>query len=303
MLVGILWLGMLMGFGGLKGQHLPHFGQYMFNGLVLNPAYAGHKGALDLGLLHRNQWLGFNGAPKTFTFAAHAPSRNGKNNYGVVLGHDRLGPRRGNMLRGMYSYRLFTGDWSVAMGLQGEMGWLSVNYNDLGRESQGDPIAEANYPTVIVPQAGTGLWISHSKFYLGLSAPTLIRVNNSAYDLHFGNAINYRNYFLTTGFILRAAPDILVKPSILVKYTRESPWQVDLNTNVILKEQLNLGLSYRSNGVVLGLMEFYFNEQFRSGISYEWNFGDLSRYQSGSLEFTMGYLFGYKVKTPGLRYF
>ena len=64
----------------LKAQHAPQFGQYMFNGLVINPAYAGSKGALYTTLLTRAQWTGFTGAPRTANLSIHTTSRNLVNN-------------------------------------------------------------------------------------------------------------------------------------------------------------------------------------------------------------------------------
>ena len=51
----------------LVAQHTPLTSQYLFNGLVINPAYAGSRDALTGNLTHRQQWVGFEGAPITQT--------------------------------------------------------------------------------------------------------------------------------------------------------------------------------------------------------------------------------------------
>ena len=43
---------------GLKAQQDIMLSQYMFNGLFLNPAYAGSHKYVSATLLHRNQWAG-----------------------------------------------------------------------------------------------------------------------------------------------------------------------------------------------------------------------------------------------------
>lgn len=304
----ILFLGLLIAVccgsrGKVGAQHLAHYGQYMFNGLVLNPAYAGHKGVLDLGLLSRAQWLGFPGAPRTATFTVHSPSRNLKNNFGAVFSNDRLGPRQSNLFNGIYSYRLFFGKASFSMGLQGGLRLLGTRYDKLGFEDQGDPNIDNPPPTVAVPQAGVGLWLNHPNFYLGISVPEIVRLKTGAYNLHYGNALNYTNYFATAGLMIKIGRDLRIKPSVLVKYTDAVPIQVDINTNLIFKDILVTGFSYRTNGGVVGLMECHFNEQLRLGFSYEMNIQELRSYQSGTAEISLGYSFGYKVKTPDLRYF
>ena len=57
----------------VKAQQQAHYTQYMYNTISVNPAYAGSRGALSLGLLHRSQWVGLAGAPTSQTFFAHTP--------------------------------------------------------------------------------------------------------------------------------------------------------------------------------------------------------------------------------------
>ena len=51
------------------GQQDPQYTQYMYNMNVINPAYAGSRGTLSLGMLGRKQWTDIDGAPKTATFS------------------------------------------------------------------------------------------------------------------------------------------------------------------------------------------------------------------------------------------
>jgi type IX secretion system PorP/SprF family membrane protein len=51
------------------------FTQYMFNGLAINPAYAGSHETISMTALARKQWVGLEGAPSTQTFSIHSPLR------------------------------------------------------------------------------------------------------------------------------------------------------------------------------------------------------------------------------------
>ena len=42
----------------LDAQQDPHYTQYMYNMNVVNPAYAGSRGTLSIGILGRTQWVG-----------------------------------------------------------------------------------------------------------------------------------------------------------------------------------------------------------------------------------------------------
>ena len=53
-----------------SGQQLPIYSQYLFNRFLINPAVAGSDGYTSLNLTAREQWVGYDGAPRTFSFSA-----------------------------------------------------------------------------------------------------------------------------------------------------------------------------------------------------------------------------------------
>lgn len=71
----LLYIFIIMAAFKLKAQHSPMYSQYLLNGLAINPAYSGRNEALDLTLLHRQQWIGIDGAPVTTAFTANTPLR------------------------------------------------------------------------------------------------------------------------------------------------------------------------------------------------------------------------------------
>src|ERR1700743_695202 len=75
-------------------QQTIQFSQYMFNGLALNPAYAGYREDLTLNLTDRIQWGGINDAPQTSSVAVDglANQDNKKVGLGFIATLDQLGP-------------------------------------------------------------------------------------------------------------------------------------------------------------------------------------------------------------------
>ncbi|MBN3584785.1 type IX secretion system membrane protein PorP/SprF, partial [Algoriphagus aestuarii] len=49
------------GIGRVNSQQLPQFSQYIFNGLHINPGYAGYKGEPYIQSTYRSQWVNFPG--------------------------------------------------------------------------------------------------------------------------------------------------------------------------------------------------------------------------------------------------
>jgi type IX secretion system PorP/SprF family membrane protein len=60
-------------------QQRPHFTQYLINPYLVNPAITGIDNYTDVKIGMRDQWIGFNGAPKTTYLTIHGPI--GKNDY------------------------------------------------------------------------------------------------------------------------------------------------------------------------------------------------------------------------------
>ena len=57
-------LVLLLSSAGLAQQN-PQFSQYLQNSLILNPAIIGAEDITEFTLGYRNQWTGFEGAPRT----------------------------------------------------------------------------------------------------------------------------------------------------------------------------------------------------------------------------------------------
>ena len=67
----------LLGISGkMLAQQDPMYSEYVFDGLIINPAYAGTRDVLTTTLLYRDQWVSIPGAPRTGMFSIDAPLRN-----------------------------------------------------------------------------------------------------------------------------------------------------------------------------------------------------------------------------------
>ncbi|MBF4986343.1 type IX secretion system membrane protein PorP/SprF, partial [Nonlabens mediterrranea] len=57
----------------VTAQQDPQYTQYMYNPITINPAYAGNRGVMSVVGLHRSQWVGLDGAPRTQSLSLHTP--------------------------------------------------------------------------------------------------------------------------------------------------------------------------------------------------------------------------------------
>ena len=287
----------------MKAQYPGFFGQYMFTHLAINPAYAGSTGLMNATMVYRNQWTGFPGAPKTQMLTFHAPLKDKRNNFGFLMGFDAIGVSRQFLLQGIYAYRIDAGKVKLALGLQGGLSSLQNRWENLDLPDPGDGAFPLNTPAVFIPQVGTGFYMNHESFYLGISVPELLKYKGAQYRVFFSKKADFRIFFISGGVLLKASNNLKVKPSFLLKYSKSSKFQIDLNVNLIIKDLIWVGTSFRTNDAVLGIVQFQANQQIRIGYVYERSTSPLRYWNSGTHEILLSYDFKFRLKTTGVRYF
>ena len=278
----------------LYAQHDNLYSQYMFNGLLVNPAYAGSNEVLNATFVNRNQWVGFDGAPRTSTFSLHTPLKNKKINVGITFTNDCYGITTQNKINAIYAYRLFFKKSSLSFGLQVGVDFIKNNWNLIQTTTPNDQVFTSQFSQQTVPQTGFGIYYKAQKFYAGISSPDLLSIGTPS--------TLYKSALLTGGYLFDVSENVKIKPFVLVKYIRNSPVEVDLNAIVYFK-MVGIGYSYRTNDAMVFLATVNVSKQFSFGYSYDLTTSKLSTYVRGSHEIMLKYEFGYKVNPQSPRYF
>src|SRR5687768_11498760 len=128
----IIVLGILLAAGLASAQQRPLQSLYMFDPLLVNPAYAGSHVQLSGTAIYRNQWVNFDGAPKTFTGTVHSGFRKARVGLGIIFANDQIGVHSDNSLYGVYSYKIPLSQRKngavLSMGLQAGFNTLRSDY-------------------------------------------------------------------------------------------------------------------------------------------------------------------------------
>ncbi|TZF81067.1 type IX secretion system membrane protein PorP/SprF [Pedobacter sp. BS3] len=313
---------------GLKAlaQQDPQYSQYMFNMLVINPAYAGYKETINLSLLHRNQWTGIDGAPNTQSFIADGAFFNEKRvGLGLSLINDKIGFQRQTSAFVDYSYRLPVSDDNarLSFGLAIGVTEYVLNARQAVVDEADDPNFTNGHQTYFSPDAKFGVFYNNDRFYVQGSVVNLL-----------SHAINYRDgsnntiarqgrhYFLGAGYLADIGDDVKFKPSLLIREDTKSPTNIDVSTFFLLKETVWLGASYRAGvnlwkksnlnvanfqqNSLVGALEVFVAKNLRLGYAYDYSLSALTNYSNGTHEISVGFtLNGKKAGTALLtpRYF
>lgn len=282
------------GMDSVQAQQDTRYSQYMFNGLVLNPAYGGSVEGTSLSAFYRNQWLNIDGAPQTYSFSGH--SRLGdKIGVGGYVQHDEIGVTKTTSAYLTYAYRFPFANANISIGVNGGVDFYASNLTDVqalpGSPGGLDPVFQEDVSR-LMPNFGVGIYYHSDYFYLGASTPRLL---TNKFDTPTKLARQYRHYLGTVGIVLPVTKQVKINPSMLFKTVpAEAPYQFDFNLNLIFMDMVWIGSSYRT-GKEFGpesvdfIAGFMLRNGLRVGYAYDLTLTELEQFTTGSHEFTIGW--------------
>lgn len=272
-----------------NAQQDPQYTQYMYNTQVVNPAYAGSRETLSIGSLYRTQWVGLDGAPKTFTLSGHAPVGLSNVGLGMSIVRDEIGPSTETWANVDISYTIQTSErGKLAVGIKTGASILGIDFSKLNIADPND-IPEGNIDNKINFQIGAGAFYYTDKFYAGLSIPNFVESEHfqqaSIEDAQL-NAVGKErlHYFFITGYVFDLSDNVKFKPSAMTKLVTGSPLQVDGSANFLFNDKFTLGAAYRWSAAWSAMVGFQMTEELFLGFGYDRETTDLTKYNDGSFE-------------------
>ena len=276
-----LYLAALLALGGLAdavAQQDPHYTQYMYNMNVINPAYAGSKENLAVGLLYRKQWVDIQDSPSTGTLSAHTPV--GKNvGLGLSFINDQIGPVSENNIYADFSYTLnLGGEHRLALGLKAGLTLHDVGlYDDIAAHwlpAPGDDAFSENISNSYF-NIGSGFFYYTQKYYVAFSVPNMLKSKHLDFNgREFGSEVSH--YFLTAGYVFQLTDNFKMKPSAMVKSAFGVQPSIDGSLNFLFNEKFEIGATYRLDDSFGGMVNYAITPNLRIGYAYDHIVSDLN---------------------------
>jgi len=276
-------------------QQDPQFSQYMYNRLFTNPGYAGSNDGICGNLIGRYQWAGFDGAPKTIVLGVDATITKIHGGVGLVVMEDKIGFQNTIAARVAYAYRMNVGSGKLGIGVDVGIISSSMNGNEFVAIQPGDPQIPTGKSSDLVPDLGAGVYYNTDKLYFGVSGAHLL---GGKLEFDGKDPFNVaRHLYATAGYDYEINPTFSLRPSIFIKSDLAST-QLDVNLNLLIKQMVWAGVSYRIDDAVVAMAGAQFGE-LRFGYAYDFTTSKLGgSNSSGSHELFIGYC--YKFNKPGV---
>jgi len=278
------------------------FTQYLFNGLILNPAYAGYQDELSLNTTYRSQWVGIPQAPKSFSLSADLPLIQDKLSGGLLIVKDQLGAQENQQAEIDLSYRVRLGNSeNLQFGVGGNINQNAINPNLLVLLVP-ETVTSKYLQNTVFGNLRFGLYWYNSKNYAGLSVNDLRNITVDPGNLYIGI---HPNYYLTAGNLSPFSTSIQIKSSFLIQEDFINPTNLDLNLFLLFSEKIWFGLSYRtefniiktnnlpnnlaSKNSLSGSIQIFSPGNWRFGYAYDYSLNQLSSVSQGSHEVSISY--------------
>ena len=286
----------------MMAQQDARYSQYMFNSLLLNPAYAGSSGTTNVSAFYRTQWVGLDGAPTSINLSANgALGDDDQIGVGGFLEYDKVGLHNTWKIFGTYAYHLQIGNGKLGIGLQagGSLFSADLSQAETTETGGGNDVVFQNDLSRFLPNFGLGLYYHTDRFYAGVSVPQLLsnRLKSGESSISLV-AEQYRHYYFTAGVVIEASESFKIIPSTLIKAVPiNAPTQMDFNVNFMFNDAFWVGSSARfSEDFDPESLDFLLGVQLKNGLrigyAYDLTLSDLSDFNDGSHEIGIGFDFG-----------
>ncbi|HBS86949.1 MAG: hypothetical protein A2W91_01915 [Bacteroidetes bacterium GWF2_38_335] len=298
-------------------QQNAQYNHYIFNQLVLNPAYAGTKGLVNVNGIYASQWSGLDGAPTTQSVSIEGPVFNNIG-LGLHLIKDEIGSQSNQGLFGSYAFRVkLTKKLKLSMGISTGVTYHSLDGTTLISENPDDPAIPMTLEKTAVFDSKIGMFLYSKRFYFGFSVTELTANIMDSYDMMVAGQIQH--YYMTAGYVAKLSEDIKFKPSFLIKEDFKAPTNMDLNAFFLYKnlfwlggtirtgaevfKNKNLDESLRNRDAIIVMTELNVTDHLRIGYAYTFTTSALKEYTGH--EISLGYYFKPDTKSKMLtpRYF
>lgn len=283
-----------------KAQQQPLYSQYVFNGVVINPAHMSTESEYsNVTLMNRQQWVGIPGAPKTTTLSFSIPINATKTSLGLLAVQDQAGVNTQTAVDLLVSQCINLAE-NAYLAVGASVGLHVLREEDLKLNASNDPLFNKNI-TSTGGGIGLGLTFFTDRFYVGLSAPSFrqLTLKTSAYDV-----VGVSHYYLSSGYLFDLTPMLKFKPTGLLKKVGEGPIQGELTANFLLNNVIWIGAGWRQSESIIGITQFQLTNSIKLSYSYDYiTQKELQTIQQGSHEISLSFRFGSKGRIVSPSYF
>jgi len=295
-----------------SGQQLPLYSQYLYNKFLINPAVAGSDGYTSLNMTAREQWAGYSGAPRTFSFSAqgrllkknyiikskptgsvYRPKTDGRIGFGGYVFSDKNGLVQRTGFQASYSYHMWVqSNTQLSMGLAVTGYHFKINEKEIDFEDPNEPWMNNELRRgIFVPDADFGIYVLNPKYNFGFSTEQLFGAAAKIGDEAYRNFRMDRHYYLFGNYTFNTWEKAEIQPSLLIMMSEQMKPLADAGITFVYDHRLWAGLSYRTSKAIIANFGFTYTNLY-VGYAFDFTLQEIQRVTYGTHELTVAIRFG-----------
>jgi type IX secretion system PorP/SprF family membrane protein len=295
------------------GQQLPIYSQYLYNKFLINPAVAGSDGYTSVNLTAREQWVGYYGAPRTFSFSVQSrllkrsyilkqfspkrsvyrPKTDGKVGLGGYIFSDRNGLIQRTGFQVSYAYHMWLqNSTQLSMGLALTGYNYRIDEKQINFEDPNEPWLNNDLRRgMFIPDASFGVYLLNARYTVGFSAEELFEASTKIADKAFKDFRLDRHYYLFGSYIYSVNSLVELQPSLLFAMSEQLKPQADIGITFIYDQAFWAGLAFRTSGALITNLGVKYQKIF-IGYSFDFTLQEIQQITYGTHEITLALRFG-----------
>lgn len=308
-------------------QQMPVYSQYMYNRFLINPAAAGSEGYTSFNVTAREQWVGYAGAPRTYSLSyqtrftkkkagfrenifgktRYQAKTEGRTGLGLGVYTDQNGLIQRTGFQAAYSYHIWVQDYTqLSMGLAATCYHYIIKADQESFLDPSEPWLTDNLRKgIFIPDVNFGMYLLNDRYTLGFSAESMVgaaaRIGDGIVDTlkAYDRFRMSRHYYVFGSYSFLTGKNLEIEPSVLLKMSEQILPQADLGVTFNYDQSFWLGAAYRtggyygrgSYGAIIGNIRFRFANMYL-GYSYDYTLSEIERATSGSHELVLALKLG-----------
>ena len=278
-----------------KGQEYPWSLQYVTNMNTINPAFVGMRGQAGLMVSTRTNWLGIAKSPLSQQFSYRTPIKYQTSGLGLNIRNMNIGREKQLFLTVDYSYQVRVNiNHYLRFGVRGGVVTFSNNMTDY--QLYPDQIPDLEFTSDVhlffMSIVGLGTVFYNQNYFISLSIPQVVNNTFNANSHVYSSTREFKTAYLSGGYVFKMGQSFHLRPNLLIIGTVDKPICFDASALIYLPNDLQFGLSLRSNGELCFSGQYFLNNGMRIGYAADYAFvQDIRKYQFGTYEFVVGYDF------------
>ena len=275
----------------IAAQQIPLNSLYYQNLYMVNSAEVGKNKNLEFHLSHRQQWVGFEGAPTTTWFSAQKKI-NRNLNFGVRFNYDQISFFEKLQFDASTSYLLkIDKNNELTLGLSVGVIQGSLVMNNMVATDYSDELLLNNGVNGVGFHSDFGIAYSlNKKLNVGISFPNLFTTSFNLEPLNMDQTYDYKTHrILYISYEFSMSSDVKFTPILLSRKAVGLSNQIDLIGNFNFQDNYWGGLGFRQQGGFLVNLGFSPVNNLKLTYSYEFNNSNIASFSSGSHEIMLSY--------------